>query len=92
VFEQNKSGDADNSVIWFWTESGAIYRIDRAQKTWQRMSDHYALRTADGAYDRISDITIGKPVVLRCPPIVEGSAVRIIRSTPVVRWRIGEHC
>ena len=83
--------DCNRGVVWFWTISGAAYRIDYDDKTWHRMSDRYDLRTKNGTFEHITEIVIGKSVFLGCPPIVAGAHLRIIQSTPVVRVERGEH-
>jgi hypothetical protein len=83
--------DSKCGVVWFWTTSGAAYRIDYDEKTWHRISDRYNLRTGNGTFEQITEIVIGKSVFLGCPPIVAGAHLRIIQSTPVVRVQREEH-
>lgn len=75
----------------FETESGSRYHVDLLRKVWERMvagersiSDH-PLRTVSGSFTTISPIQVGMPVVMVCVPLVEGTAGRIITTSPVVR-------
>jgi hypothetical protein len=71
---------------YFVTESGSQYVVDHAERVWNRRSnpDSPLVRTPNGSYYWVSDIRVGRSVVLLCPPIVEGAATRVIQTTRVV--------
>jgi hypothetical protein len=76
-------------TVWLDTASGSRYRVDPAAGTWARLSHDPrsdALRTTGGALLGLARAPrLGEPALLVCPPIVAGSAVRLVGTTPVVR-------
>ncbi len=64
----------------FITETGSRYEIDRVTKKWYRFSKDKNVRTSSGEYFTITDITVGKSVVLFGPPLNEGIARMITTS------------
>lgn len=79
---------AKPKITRFATRSGSIYEIDHEARTWARLinsAESNRVRTPDGTFLSISPIRVGSSVTLTCPPIVEGTDVRWIQTTPVVR-------
>jgi hypothetical protein len=73
-------------MIKFKTASGSNYTIDDANQMWYREPNPNStgVRTKEGKFTSHSPVTVGESVVLECPPLVEGSLVRVICTTPVV--------
>jgi hypothetical protein len=71
----------------FWTTSGSEYLVDHAERVWRRgdNQDSPKVRTSNGVFYFVSEIEAGYDVIFICPPIVDGSAFRLIRTTRVVR-------
>lgn len=71
----------------FWTKSGSEYLIDHDERIWRRGEnrDSPLLRTSNGLFRDISEIVVGKHVVLLCPPLVAGFGTRVIVTSKVVR-------
>lgn len=75
-------------ITRFATASGSLYEIDHAAKTWRRLAHapkSRFVRTPEGHFTSVSPIQVGAPVRLVCPPLLPGTDLRIIETTPVAR-------
>lgn len=69
-----------------WTKSGSVYEIDLEAKTWRRPTAGSSnLRTQEGTFINDPEITIGLPIKLICPPLVEEFDGRAIVTTAVTQ-------
>jgi hypothetical protein len=69
------------------TVSGSTYVVDQEKKVWSRPVHALTsnnVRTKDGAYINMSAPRVGSVLVFHCPPLVPGTAGRVIVTTPVV--------
>jgi hypothetical protein len=73
-------------MIIVTTEHGTKFRIDPEHKTWERIDktgDSGNLRDESGTFIWSFGPTIGEPLVLVCPPRVEGASARAITTSIV---------
>jgi hypothetical protein len=76
-------------MIRFRTESGSLYEIDTAAKTWARLEEpnregSYPLRTTSGTYYSINEIEVGFPAQWLSEPIDTTKDVRLVETSRVV--------
>jgi hypothetical protein len=71
----------------FWTRNGSEYVVDHNAHTWRRLPNPASplVRTDNGTFVAISRIVIGASVVLICPPLIEGTHLRIVRTSCVIQ-------
>jgi len=72
-----------------YTESGSIYELNRKAMTWVKSREVIPdpispMRTTTGKLTKWPDLQVGEPLVLICPPLVEGTEGRAILGTRVV--------
>jgi len=69
----------------FTTVSGSHYTLDTVNKKWYRPSNENSLsvRTSGGDYTVVSEIKVGEPVIIVCPPLVEQALARFITTSEV---------
>lgn len=73
--------------VRFTTESGSIYEIDSANKTWTRLNKTGAsggLRSEMGSYDSRTSVVVGKRFGMMCPPFRDDGPPRLIVTSLVV--------
>ena len=73
------------------TRSGSVYQLNDATKTWQRMShseESRLLRTEQGTFNIRSELELGAPLNMICPPLVEGATFRYISTSPVTDFKL----
>lgn len=68
------------------TRNGSVYEIDRAAKTWRRLtwppwSDQ--VRTTGGSYRSASPAEPGRPLVITADPLAPLALIRVITTSPV---------
>lgn len=69
------------------TESGSKYTIDLRKRTFSvEKSATSGLRTTEGKYLTINEIEVGKPIIMAGDPLNPDAGLRLIQTSPVVRY------
>lgn len=74
------------------TETGSVYHINTTDKTWEQteqggdvpLVSAAPLRSTSGSYVKVSDPSVGLGLLIQCPPLIQGTAGRLIYTSDVV--------
>ena len=79
--------------VQFITQSGSRYEIDYGAKRWARLEhseESNDVRTAEGEITGITDIVVGRSLLIFGPPIDSTQDFRMIETTPVMQIVLDE--